>query len=261
MNILQEICQKKQIHIEQQKKLLPEQELIKLASGCIINSDQKFIKSLSSRASKQQNAIIAEIKKASPSKGILRTDFNPSEIAKIYEDAGAACISVLTDEPYFMGADLYLKQVRAATNLPLLRKDFMLDPYQIYESKYLGADCVLLIMAALSDETADTLETLAHKLGMDVLIEVHNVSELNRALKLKSKLIGINNRDLTTLKIDLNTSIDLKKLIPDTYHVVCESGISTRENIQKMQQAGIYSFLIGEFFMQKPDIKSAFLEL
>jgi len=248
-NILAEICDRKKIHIAEQKTLHSEADL--LARTKELPPAKYFIASLAARPI----GLIAEVKKASPSKGIIRQDFSPQEIAKAYQNAGAACISVLTDEPYFQGHDSYLGQVRQAVDLPILRKDFMLEPYQIIESRALQADCILLIMAALEDAQAKELEAAAHELGMAVLIEVHDQTELERALKLESKLIGINNRNLKTLSVDLQTSESLAAFVPKDRILVCESGINNHADIQRMQKIGINCFLVGESLMRQDDIE------
>jgi indole-3-glycerol phosphate synthase len=201
--------------------------------------------------------LIAEVKRASPSKGVIREKFNPVEIATAYAEAGASCISVLTDVPYFQGEDSYLVDVRSHVPLPVLRKDFMLEPYQIKESRALGADCILLIMAALSDVQAAELEQAALELGMDVLVEVHDEAECERALKLKSTLLGVNNRNLKTLTVDLSTTEKLATMVPDNYTLVCESGIATHQEIERMNKAGAYCFLVGESLMREKDIAAA----
>ena len=202
--------------------------------------------------------IIAEIKKASPSKGIIRTDFDPESIAKIYYQAGATCISVLTDGPSFQGKSRDLKIVRKSSPLPVLRKDFIFDEIQVLESRFLGADCILIIMAAVSDSEARAIEKMAFDLNMDCIIEIHSRSELDRALKLGSKLIGINNRDLNTFKTDINTTKSLKAFIPDEYHVISESGLLNRKDLEKVSKSNINSFLIGETFMRSKNIKNDF---
>jgi indole-3-glycerol phosphate synthase len=203
-------------------------------------------------------ALIAEIKKASPSAGLIRADFDPAALAKAYERGGATCLSVLTEEDHFQGRDAYLVQARVVTHhMPALRKDFMLDPYQVIESRALTADCILLIMAVLDDATASELERLAGQYGMDVLVEVHDEAELNRALRLKSPLIGINNRDLKTLKTDIGTTERLARLVPKDRVIVAESGLKTPGDLARMACVGAKRFLIGESLMKQPDVEAA----
>lgn len=198
-------------------------------------------------------AVIAEVKKASPSAGIIREDFRPAEIARSYQQGGASCLSVLTDEQYFQGCDDYLLQARQACSLPVLRKDFMVDAWQIHESRAAGADCVLLIVAALARAQLQELDGLAHEIGLDVLVEVHDERELEDALTTRARLIGVNNRDLHTFTTDLGTSVRLRPLVPPDRTMVTESGIHTRQDVQRMQGAGINAFLVGEAFMRAGD--------
>ncbi|WP_353572812.1 indole-3-glycerol phosphate synthase TrpC [Candidatus Albibeggiatoa sp. nov. BB20] len=221
-----------------------------------------FIEAIDTRLQLQQPAVIAEIKKASPSKGVLREHFSPAEIAESYEHAGAACLSVLTDRPFFQGALKDLQRARKASTLPIIRKDFMIDPYQVYESRVVGADCILLIVAALGDAQLHDLAGLAKHLKMDVLVEVHDREELERALLLNTRMIGINNRSLRTFKTDLQTSIDLGKDIPRRHIIVSESGISDPRHISLLrEQADIHTFLIGESLMTSPEPGEALINL
>ncbi len=195
-------------------------------------------------------AVIAEVKKASPSKGVLRADFIPADIAQSYAEHGAACLSVLTDQQFFQGSIDYLKQARASCDLPVLRKDFMVDPYQVYEARAMGADCILLIAACLDDAQMQSLEALAMSLDMAVLVEVHDGAELQRALQLKTPLLGINNRNLKTFEVSLDTTLGLLKDVPAGHLLVTESGISTVADVQRMRSAGVQAFLVGEVFMR-----------
>ncbi len=212
-----------------------------------------FVAAMEQKVNSKRPAIIAEIKKASPSRGVIREHFNPIEIAKSYEKAGAACLSVLTDVDYFQGADEYLVAARGAVNLPVIRKDFIVDDYQIFEARAMGADCILLIVAALNSERLNALNNLAIELGMDVLVEVHNAEELALALELPNKLIGINNRNLHDFTTSLDTTYDLLKQIDGDRIIVTESGIHTTEHVHAMIKHGIYAFLIGEAFMKQED--------
>lgn len=251
-----EICDAKRQTMKERKTKMPETILLRKAKQA--PALRGFHKALRAKMDAKQVALIAEVKKASPSEGVIREDFNPVAIARAYEAGGATCISVLTDEPYFQGKDEYLTQVRAAVSLPLLRKDFIIDPYQVYESRVLGADCILLIMAALSDRQANELESLALELGLDVLVEVHNMDELNRAMRIfRSTLIGINNRNLRTMEVDIGVSEELGKILPGRITPVSESGLKTRADLQRMQEVGIYCFLIGTQLMKQEDIKGA----
>ena len=206
-------------------------------------------------------AVIAEVKKASPSAGIIRENFHPDQIALSYESAGAACLSVLTDEPYFKGMNEYLQQARDACSLPALRKDFMVDPWQLYESRVLGADCILLIVAALERAQLQDFDGLAREIGLDVLVEVHNEDELGDALATGASLIGVNNRDLHTFTTDLAASERLRPMIPPDRIMVTESGIRNREDVARMQRCGIQTFLVGEAFMRREDPGSALRSL
>ena len=206
-------------------------------------------------------AVIAEVKKASPSKGVLRADFIPADIAQSYAEHGAACLSVLTDQQFFQGSVDYLKQARASCDLPVLRKDFMIDPYQVYEARAIGADCILLIAACLDDAQMQSLEALAMSLDMAVLVEVHDGLELQRALQLKTPLLGINNRNLKTFDVSLDTTLGLIKDVPAGHLLVTESGISTVADVQRMRAAGVQAFLVGEVFMRADEPGQALAEL
>ena len=206
-------------------------------------------------------AVIAEVKKASPSQGILRPDFIPADIAQSYAEHGAACLSVLTDQQFFQGSIDYLKQARASCDLPVLRKDFMVDPYQVYEARAMGADCILLIAACLDDAQMQSLEALAMSLDMAVLVEVHDGAELQRALQLKTPLLGINNRNLKTFEVSLDTTLGLIKDVPAGHLLVTESGISTVADVQRMRAAGVQAFLVGEVLMRADEPGQALAEL
>jgi len=212
-----------------------------------------FVQALESALAEGRPAIIAEAKKASPSKGVIRENFNPADIAVSYEKAGASCLSVLTDVDYFQGADEYLLQARGACQLPVIRKDFIVDPYQVYEARVLGADCILLIVAALTDEQLRDLSALTHALGMDVLVEVHGAEELQRALPLNTRLLGINNRDLHSFEVTLDNTFSLLEQIPADRIVVTESGIVTPEDVRLMRSHQVNAFLVGEAFMRADD--------
>jgi indole-3-glycerol phosphate synthase len=224
-----------------------------------------FIGALRAKIAAGQAAVIAEIKKASPSKGVLREDFIPADIAQSYAEGdgkvSAACLSVLTDRQFFQGQPDYLKQARASCPLPVLRKDFMVDPYQIYESRAMGADCILLIAACLDDAQMRDLEAVALGLDMAVLVEVHDGAELDRALRLKTPLLGINNRNLRTFEVSLETTLALRERVPADRLLVTESGILSRADVQRMRQAGVHAFLVGEAFMRAPEPGLALAEL
>ncbi|HEX3896450.1 MAG TPA: indole-3-glycerol phosphate synthase TrpC [Rudaea sp.] len=209
-----------------------------------------FAAALRAKMSVNAPAVIAEIKRASPSQGVIREHFWPSEIAIGYEEGGAACLSVLTDVDFFQGADEFLRQAREACTLPALRKDFTIDAYQVYEARSIGADCILLIVAAVDDEQLNALCDLAIELGMDVLVEAHDAGEVDRALRTKAQLVGINNRDLRTFETSLETTLSLHERVPSDRVLVTESGIRTREDVARMREAGVHAFLVGETFMR-----------
>ncbi len=257
-DVLTKICTDKAIHVEKMKQKRSIDDLIALRQDQ--EAPRGFINALAKK-SKHQTALITEVKKASPSKGVIREDFDPVAIAQIYAQSGAACLSVLTDEPYFQGHDDYFTAIRSEVSLPMLRKDFMIDPYQIYESRALGADCILLIMACLSDALAAELYELTESLGMDTLFEVHDEEELNRALALKPKMLGVNNRNLKTLEVDLQTGLDLAAQIPANILKVAESGIYKPDHIEGFKNAGYSAFLVGESLMREDNIANAVQKL
>jgi indole-3-glycerol phosphate synthase len=250
-DILNKIVEVKREEVAAAKKRVPFEAMRDDALSRVLTRD--FVGALRSRIASGHSAVIAEIKKASPSKGLLRADFIPADIAQSYAEAGAACLSVLTDRQFFQGQNDYLKQARASCDLPVLRKDFMVDPYQIYESRVVGADCVLLIAACLDDAHMAELEAIALSLDMAVLVEVHDRAELERALKLKTPLLGINNRDLRTFEVKLETTLSLKDLVPEGKLLVTESGILGPPDVQRMREAGVHAFLVGEAFMRAED--------
>lgn len=258
-NILDQILATKRQEIAQRSAQRPLSELQQSAS--LMPRPRGFVAALQTRAHDRQNGIIAEIKKASPSKGIIRANFEPKKIAMSYAAAGATCLSVLTDEQYFQGHDDYLMQVRDAVALPLLRKDFTLDEYQVYEARAMGADCILLIVSALDVADLTHLNQLAQSLELDVLIEVHDAQELSVAMSLEPTLIGINNRNLKTFATDLQNTIDLLPRIPRDVTVVTESGIRSAADVQLMQQHDVHCFLVGEAFMRADDPGQALSEL
>jgi len=250
-DILKRILDAKRQEVIDARAAVPLEALRAQAEGA--PAVRGFESAIREKISAGRAAVIAEIKKASPSKGVLREDFDPEAIARSYASHGAACLSVLTDRQFFQGSPEYLKAARGACALPLLRKDFMVDPYQVYEARALGADCILLIVAALEPELMHELEALARSLGMGVLVEVHDAAELDLALALETPLIGINNRNLRSFQVSLDTTLGLLPRIPASRIVVTESGILAPEDVVRMRAAGIHAFLVGEAFMRAPD--------
>ena len=247
-DILKKIVSRKHEEIDEGIKRVPLERMIELAS----NADQTrgFYNALQSKVKQKQSGIIAEIKKASPSKGVLKENFDPVEIAKSYESGGASCLSILTDRDFFQGDPLFLIKARAAVSIPVIRKDFIVDPYQVYESRAMGADCILLIVSCLKDSELKSLSQLASSLGMDTLVEVHDRDELYRALKLKLPMLGINNRNLRNFEVSLQTTIDLLSDIGDDKLVITESGITSKTDVELMHNHNVFGFLIGEAFMR-----------
>lgn len=256
-DILQKILQRKREEITERSRKVSVDELktrIKSASA-----PRGFIASIENKINQGKTGIIAEIKKASPSKGVIRENFNPVEIARSYEQHGAACLSVLTDRDFFQGHEEYLQQARAATSLPVIRKDFIIDPYQVYEARAINADCILLIVAALDDAQLNTLLALAHELRMDVLMEVHDRDEMTRAIASGARLIGVNNRNLRTFDVSLQNTLGMLDMVPADRILVTESGIHTPQDVKLMRDHKVHAFLVGEAFMraENPGAKMA----
>ncbi|HEY8555025.1 MAG TPA: indole-3-glycerol phosphate synthase TrpC [Burkholderiales bacterium] len=258
-DILKRIVARKSEELRERAERLPLSELSRRAEAAPAPRD--FAGALRAHIAAGRPGVIAEIKKASPSKGVLRPDFRPADIARDYERHGASCLSVLTDVDFFQGADAHLQEARAACGLPVLRKDFTIDAYQVYEARALGADCILLIVAILGDTALRELALLAGDLGMDVLVEVHTAEELERALPLGTPLIGINNRNLRTFETALETTLGLLPRVPSDRIVVTESGILSPEDVDRMRAHGVNAFLVGEAFMRAPDPGARLAEL
>ena len=250
-DILQRIEAYKREEIAAAKSLRPWNEVVAEAHDA--PPVRRFLSALKKKREAGDYALIAEVKKASPSKGLIRPDFDPAAIARSYEAGGAACLSVLTDVDFFQGSNRYLGEARGACALPVLRKDFIVDPYQVYEARMIGADCILLIVAALEDAPLVEMANLAHELGMDVLVEVHDIDELERALQTDCELIGVNNRNLRTFEVSLDTTLELRQAVPPDRTLVTESGIATASDVARLREAGVETFLIGESFMREAD--------
>jgi len=257
-SILEEIAAYKREWVKQRKTEVSETRLLQRARQY---APRDFAAALKEKVSRRQTAIIAEVKKASPSRGVIRPDFDAVEIARSYEAGGAACLSVLTDERYFQGRDAYLSAIRRQTDIPILRKDFMLDPYQVVEARAIGADAMLIILAMVDDALARELAAAAKEQGLSILPEVHDRDELERALLLDTRLIGINNRDLHSFETRLATTVDLLPHVPHDKAVITESGIHSRDDINRLNESGVYGFLIGESLLRQPDPGAALASL
>jgi indole-3-glycerol phosphate synthase len=262
--VLDTILRRKGEEVADRRARVPQHELESRAVA--MPATRGFADALESRAAAGEAAVIAEVKKASPSKGVIRADFDPAAIARSYEAGGAACLSVLTDVDFFQGSDAFLRQARAACALPVLRKDFTVDPYQVVEARAIGADCILLIVAALDDARLHDLAARAMELGMDVLVEAHDGAELERALRIpavagRTPLLGVNNRDLRTFEVSLDTSIRLRAMLPPGRRLVAESGVATAADVRKLRDAGIGMFLVGEASMREADPGAALRRL
>ncbi len=258
-DILKKIIARKKIEIEECRNNTSLDDMIAKSKYGL--PTRGFYEALNNKSKRKESAVIAEIKKASPSRGVLRKDFNPIDIAKSYESGGATCLSILTDKDFFKGDNQYLIDAREAVNIPVLRKDFIIDPYQIYEARAINADCILLIASCLNDIQLKNLSNLAIELSMDVLVEVHDLDELKRALKLNLPMVGINNRNLRTFEVSLQTTIDLLKEINDNSLVITESGILTKQDVELMRVNEIYGYLVGEAFMRQDNPGRALQEI
>lgn len=258
-DVLQRILQRKAEEVAERSARISLDDI--KAQAAAAPPPRGFAAAIEAKIAAGDAAVIAEVKKASPSKGVIRADFDPAAIARSYEAGGAACLSVLTDIDFFQGADDYLRQAREACSLPVLRKDFTIDPWQVYEARALGADCILLIVAALDDARLAALSELALALDMDVLVEVHDMDELERALQVPAPLLGINNRSLRSFEVSLDTTLSLKHAVPGDRRLVTESGIAAAEDVRRMRAAGVDAFLVGESFMRERDPGAALQRL